>query len=309
MCIRDRDTGAQFLQVKVNFKSRYPSTVVVRDIKFFGHTLNFASWSGKDKFGVPLYDIDGQIANMRERSLSLSMQDRDAAQNAFDWIPSTLQGWAVNILRNVRVDLVNIEAGLAGGDGESPWSGKVRFEIPAIHAIVTNGKDGHAEEYDEGDLLANVKNMELLFGIRKLSDPDLVPPENDPEGIMHAYIKELYHHMWKDDTALNRRGVHALACILGTDGRKDEDKDEVELSWKHALPAKVVSYGHLPEARLMLYAREMWQQVDLTAEVAQVEVFGLAKLSKFGREGPIRIVGIGYVDDCLLYTSPSPRDS
>lgn len=78
-------------------------------------------------------------------------------------------------------------------------------------------------------------------------------------------------HYGQSPSGVEGRGAHALLCQLGTDGRTTTCPVELEGIRKYNVPPNtVISEGFLPEARLMLYARNMWTEVDLTAEVAQV---------------------------------------
>ena len=95
----------------------------------------------------------------------------------------------------------------------------------------------------------------------------LTRPESSSQTISHTI------HPCQDPDLDDSRGAHALLCQLGTDGRNPTCPIELEgiSKWKIP-PNRIISEGYLPEARLMLYARRMWQEVDLTAEVAKVEV-------------------------------------
>ena len=50
------------------------------------------------------------------------------------WGAHCVQGWLVRVLKSARVDVINVEAGLIGGDAEAPFSGQVLFEVSRAHS-------------------------------------------------------------------------------------------------------------------------------------------------------------------------------
>jgi len=109
------ETTVGCIDIFISLDSQTPSRILISDLTVLGNTNNYATYKKKTESS----EYQGMLEQEEEE---LADAETGEEKNALDVVPTVIQAWLVNILKDLVLDVVNLRVGLVGGDHTSPWS-------------------------------------------------------------------------------------------------------------------------------------------------------------------------------------------